>query len=228
LECERNKTLCCRKHPIEPVAKQMRVEPPTSDERSDSSPAASQGPTVQPSNTASLQRPHAPSPRAAAGRTAQTTDCRRDFDTAVLAKLTFKSPQMYGYARALIKRAIELHDHGVGYFGPSDLPEALHPKDGKTSGCAMSWLMRIHVVERVGLHKPDADPPVFFGERVSKRPSRNGAKERLYKLTRRAMGEHFLADTGGVTPSQGEFWPKAAQQSASVKAWSGMEEWENG
>lgn len=135
---------------------------------------------------------------------------REKFESGKHQKGEFKADELLRFKHALVRRALDLLDQGVVYFGPDDVEERFQPADNTTSGCAISALAQAHVIERCGVHKPDLG--IQFGERTSKRPSRNAAKVRLYQLCSRPVAETWLEKNHFEEPPrrQAELFTEAA------------------
>lgn len=106
---------------------------------------------------------------------------RARFHEGIIRKNSYKHWLIVRAQHALLRRGIELAHAGTYYFNMDDVEASLLPDDNTTSGCAVESLRIANVLER--FRGDDRAAEVFFGERKSKNPSRNGAKIKLWKLT---------------------------------------------
>jgi hypothetical protein len=144
-----------------------------------------------------------------------TTEKERErFASVVGAIVLWKGDLQERQIAAALTTALVLKREGIDYFAPSDVPEQFAPKpqdvDGgreKSQGVrGTAWHLMTKggnppLIEPCFVHAPERG--IVYGQRTSRRRDRNGAKERLYKLTGDgSLAEAWLRGHGYVVPER--------------------------
>lgn len=132
---------------------------------------------------------------------------RTAFHKAICQQVLWKGHALQRFQAAFVTAAILLHDEGVAYVGADDVPEHFHAQPSDTadaataqglSGTAIHTLKAAGIIRRYfGTIEKEA---ILYGERLSKRATRNGAHVRLWSLTSRAMAAEWLRTHGYTVP----------------------------
>ncbi len=112
---------------------------------------------------------------------------------AIERECVWKSDEIRGAACALVKAGLDELNSGRDFFGPDCVPDELTYSQG-IMGSVVHMLREAHVIEDCFDHRPDVG--IVHGRRASRRPSANGRKVCLYRLTSRSMAEAFLRRHG--------------------------------
>jgi hypothetical protein len=140
---------------------------------------------------------------------------RAAFHKAICQQVLWKGHDLQRFQAAFLTAGILLLDHGTPYVGADDVPETFHAKtetvraedSGRTveapanqglSGTAIHTLKAAGIIQRFfGTIEKEH---ILYGERLSKRATRNGAHVRLWSLTSRPMAAEWLRNHGYTVP----------------------------
>jgi len=120
---------------------------------------------------------------------------------AVDQQITWKHPEMQGFAVALVRAACALAESELYQFTTDIVPEAVRGDGQGIAGSVVTLLKNAHVLEAVGFYRDGK----FYAERArSTRAGRRDAWNNVYRLCSLGVAREFLARHGS---------PLAARQS---------------
>jgi hypothetical protein len=132
---------------------------------------------------------------------------RAAFHKAICQQVLWKGHALQRFQAAFVTAGILLLDDGTPYFGADDVPEHFHAQPEDTANAATAQGMSgaaIHTLKAAGIIRryfgTVEKEHILYGERLSKRATRNGAHVRLWSLTSRPLAAEWLRTHGYTVP----------------------------